>query len=271
MRVELHCHSHYSKGTKLPIEAIPSPREIMHEAKRRGLDAVALTDHNHVGGWAEARREAKRQGLVFIPGCEISTREGHILGIGLTDQVPRDRGVEETVDLIHDQGGLAIAPHPFDIKGDGVREAFRHADAAEVFNAMNFDRFSNWVMRRKIGSLPGTVGSDAHTLAMIGNCVNLIPGTTMDDVLAGIKKNRVRHHVAYNSMQDVKEWAYTRFTLSEAVVRKRIAQYPGPKRWISERMLNKFLQNQDGFFTALGHFGVFCSYWYGAGKALTAV
>lgn len=256
----------------MPTEAIPSPREIMKTAAARKLDAVALTDHNTVKGWAEARREAKAQGILFIPGIEVSSREGHVLGIGVNETVPRGRSLEETVERIHDAGGIAIAPHPFDIKGDGVRDRFPGADAAEVFNSLNLDRFSNLVMRHKIGSFPAVAGSDAHTLAMIGNCVNVVDATTVDGALRAIRRGRVQVTTAYPQVAEVRDWAHQRFSASREAVERRIErEYPPFTRWLSLRMLDKFLQDRGGFFTALAHVGIACSYGYGAAKAFTAL
>lgn len=272
MRLELHAHSHYSRGSKLPTEGISSPRDIIRTAKRIGLQGVALTDHNVIKGWKEARIEAKKLRLLFIPGIEISSREGHIIALGITEHVPRNLSIDETVERIHELGGLAVAPHPFDIKGDGVREAFVKADAAEVFNSLNLDRFSNWVMRKKVGSFPATVGSDAHTLEMIGKCINMVDAHTLDDILKEIKKGNVKHVTSYVKVGEVKDWAHQRFQKSEDFVARRIAaKYPPFKKWLSLRLLNKFLNNQGGFFTLLGHFGIACSYGYGGVRAITSL
>lgn len=269
MKLELHCHSFHSKGTKIRTEAIPSPREIVREAKRKGLDGVALTDHNEVGGWGEARAEARKRGLLFIPGIEMNTLEGHVIGLGISEKIPRGLGAEETMDRIREQGGLAVAPHPFDIRGDGIRELFRKADAAEAFNALNLDRFSNLVSSRRLGSFPAVAGSDAHTLPLVGRCVNVVEARTLEGVLKEIRKGRVDWHGSYATVAEVREWAHQRFLRSrEEVIRHVQESYPPFRRWLSLRLLDKFLENKGGFFTLLGYFGIACSFGYGAGKAL---
>lgn len=272
MKCELHCHSCYSKGVKLPREAIPSPREIILEAKRKEMDALALTDHNTTAGWTEAALEAKKQGILLIRGIELNTLDGHVIGLGITEDIPFGLSIEETVERIHEQGGVAIAPHPFDIKGEGVREKFALADAVEIFNSLNLDRFSNFLIRKKIGTFPAVVGSDAHTLKMIGNSVTIADADDMDGLLKDIKRGRMSYTTSYTSVSDVKEWSYLRFSDSRDFVIDYVNKNYSPlKKWISLRLLDKFLQNQEGFFTFLAHFGIFCSYGYGAVKALASV
>ncbi|MDE5878608.1 MAG: PHP domain-containing protein [Desulfovibrio sp.] len=76
--VDLHTHSTASDGTE-------SPAELVARAHAAGLAAIALTDHDTLGGLDEAENAARKLGLGFIRGCEISTREGgfeyHILGL----------------------------------------------------------------------------------------------------------------------------------------------------------------------------------------------
>lgn len=269
MEIELHSHSHYSKGAKLPVEAIPSPKEVVREVKRKGLDAVALTDHNVISGWKEAKAEAKKLGIMFIPGMEINSREGHVVGLGITEAVPRGLSIEETVERIRDQGGISVATHPFDIKGDGLREHFRKCDAVEIFNSLNMDRFSNFLIRRKIGSFPAVVGSDAHTLSMIGNSVNIVDADSVDGALKEIIKGRVQHRVSYTKIAEVRDWSHQRFIASRDFAIEYVNMNYSPlKKWVSLRILNKFMRNKGGFFTPLSHFAIGCTYGYSLGRAI---
>lgn len=263
MDIELHCHSHYSKGTKLLTEGIPSPRDIVRTAKMLGLGGVALTDHRVATGWNEAEAEARKQGLLFIPGIEVSTQEGHVSGLGLTEFVPSGLSLEETVELIREQGGLAVANHPYDIKGDGVREGWEKADAVEVFNAINLDRLSNRKARLASRGFPRVVGSDAHTLEMLGAATNQMDADSVQGVLRAIRKGRVTHKARYVPVSVVREWAHQRFLGSHQDARERIATYSPLKRWVSQRLMQKYLRNSNGFFRPISHFGIYCSQWYG--------
>ena len=88
MKVEIHCHSHYSKGRKIPWEAFLSPDDIFRIAKEKGYGAVAITDHAVNTSWKEAKKAARKHEMIFIPGIEVASREGHVLALGLSDFVP---------------------------------------------------------------------------------------------------------------------------------------------------------------------------------------
>jgi len=157
---ELHCHTHYSRGTKIPTEVMMPPRQVVRLAKKAGIDGLAITDHRVVSGWREAREEAEKQGIIFIPGVEIQTSQGHMIGLGLSEGVENFLTVDETLERIREQGGFSVAPHPYDIKNDGVKDLCMKADAVEVFNSFGMDRFANWYTQRKAarGNRPMVVG-----------------------------------------------------------------------------------------------------------------
>jgi len=269
MRIELHCHSHHSHGTKLPIEGIPSPREIVKRAERIGLGGVAILDHNSFRAFREGRAEARRRGILLIPGEEMTSGKGHVLGIGISEFIPGGLSLEETIERIHEQGGLAIAPHPFDVKGDGIGEGFRKCDAVEVFSSMNLDRFSNFLAEKKAGSMPRTAGSDAHTLEMLGNSVNIIDADSVDSVLREIRKGRVSYLRGYARAGQIRRWAYQRLSGSREIAVEYVnGNYSPLKRWVSLRLMDRFLENQGGVFSFLAKFGISCSCGYGAVKAL---
>ena len=259
MLFELHCHSLYSRGRKIPTEALASPRDIMRHAKRLGLGGIAITDHNTIKSWKEARAEARKEGIVFVPGCEISSSKGHILGLGLNSSIKPGLGVEETLDRIHEQGGLAIAAHPFDIKGYGIKYDFRRTDAVEVFNAVAIDRVTNMFCERKVrkSGKPMVAGSDAHTLNMIGAAVNVIDGNSLDSILKKIKKGEVGVRKGYVPLKEAFYWSRERLVRSENDVRTYIEKnYSFPKAHISRFLLNRFLTSRrERPWIWLGGFG----------------
>jgi hypothetical protein len=149
--------------------------EAVEAAKAAGLNGIAITDHDSVGGYAEAVKLSSEEFLV-IPGIEISSRDGHILGLGVSELIPRDLPAEKTVELIREQGGIAIAAHPFGLArkiGSVFKARF---DAIEVFNAHAYF-ISNGLARRfaERNRLPMTAGSDAHHPDEIG-----LAGVAMD-------------------------------------------------------------------------------------------
>ena len=273
MKAELHCHSTHSVGTKVVWEGLDSPAEMMRAARMKGIGAVAITDHNSIGSWKEAAAAAKREGIIFIPGMEISSSKGHILGLGLNELVPRDLGIEETVELIHEQGGLAIAAHPYDIKGEGVRDEYREADAVEVFNALNVDWFANRFTENRLRrvDMPKVVGSDAHNVDMLGHAINIMDAHDADSVLREIRRGRVQHEKSYIPIKMISAWAKKRLENSYGYTLEYIAEnYWGPKAWLARRLLDKYVNShRTAVWNALGVFSVNASRVYGGLKVLS--
>jgi len=230
-------------------------------AKQRGLAGIALTDHDSIDGWKEAAAEAKKQGMIFIQGEEVSTARGHILALGITEHIPRGLSVQETMDQIHEQGGIGIASHPFDIAGQGVRYDAKYTDAVEAWNALSIDRFSNYLNNRKAERLgkPKVSGSDAHTLDMIGTAPIRTTATTLDDILKSILKQQVTLTKQYVSIRSIQTWSQERFKRSYDHVWNHIANYSPPRAWISRKLLNRFVTDRSNWlFTGLAHVGI-CS------------
>lgn len=162
-------HSHYS------YDSIITPEEIVFYAKKRGLNSVAITDHNRIDG---ALKITKTTNFLVIPGIEVSCSQGHIMGLNVKEHVPQGLSVEETIEKIHDAGGIAIACHPtalFKLSlGNRINSGF---DAVEVINssALPFGRSVKKSMQ--IASrlkLPSVAGSDAHYGPEIGCAYTLV-------------------------------------------------------------------------------------------------
>lgn len=266
MFCELHCHSRHSRGKKLPLESVGSPREIVRQADRAGLGGIALTDHDTVRGWKEAGEEARKRGLVFIPGLEVSTESGHVVGLGLTELVPPGLPLEETVDRIRGQGGLSVAPHPFDVRGDGIRFGMSRCDAIEVFNGLSMDRLPNRFCRWKAGRLvnPKVGGSDSHMLETVGLVRNWIEADSLDGVLREIRAGRVRIEGSYMPLALAVKWARQRLTGSYMDVVGRARGYRQPKQWLALSLLRRFVVSDSRAWAALGKLGL------GATGAVTA-
>ncbi|AGB15756.1 putative metal-dependent phosphoesterase, PHP family [Halovivax ruber XH-70] len=170
--VELHTHSSRSYDGRDPVELI------LEQAAAIGLDAIAITDHDEIDASLEAVELAPEYGLVAIPGIEISSKAGHVLGIGIERAVPPGLSFGETLDRIHDRGGIAIVPHPYQESRHGVmaritRDELAAADAIEVYNSRLLTGRANRQAERFAieRGLPMTAGSDAHISEMVGQAV----------------------------------------------------------------------------------------------------
>lgn len=157
-KFDLHVHTRYSLDCNTEVE------ETIRTAKKRGIDFIGITDHNTVEGWKSV--DSKR----IILGIEVSSKIGHILGLFIEQKIERGLSGEETVRRIHEQGGLAIAPHPFDTFRGGVgKKIFElNFDGIEAFNSKS--SFLNRWHRKKIEkySKAKIATSDAHFASNIG-------------------------------------------------------------------------------------------------------
>jgi len=243
MRFELHCHTKHSVAGA-PLDCMEEPIDVVRWAKRIGLDGIAITDHDTINGWKTARTESRNQGLVFIPGIEISSRDGHILGLGVSDRIDAGLGIEETVDRIHDAGGIAVSAHPFDIRGHGAKELLVKADAVEAFNALSIDRFSNMITERKADDhgMPKVSGSDAHTLGMIGRASINARAYDMDSMIREIRKGRATMGKRYVNLSEIKEWSRMRMIEAYIDMLQYIDQRYGRYRaWAFKHLMKRFV------------------------------
>jgi len=157
MRADLHVHSTYSDDGRQTVE------EIIARCKELGIGAVAIADHNVF----EAHRDAEvlRSGIIIVPAMEVTSDDGHILALGITSPVPRGLSVAETIRLIHEAGGIAVAPHPYrawsGLGENNVRT--NEFDAVEVANGRS-KKAGNLAAKRlaRVMSMPMVGGSDAH-------------------------------------------------------------------------------------------------------------
>ncbi|QSG02132.1 PHP domain-containing protein [Natranaeroarchaeum sulfidigenes] len=175
LSVELHTHSELSHDGRDPVDLL------LEQGAAVGLDAIAVTDHDEIDASLEAVRKAPEYGLVGIPGIEITSRAGHVLGLGIEEAIPPGLSFSETLDRIHELGGIAIVPHPYQESRSGVManitpEALAAADAIEVYNSRLLTGRGNRQARTFATEYdkPMTAGSDAHISEMVGQAITLI-------------------------------------------------------------------------------------------------
>lgn len=144
-------------------------------AKKRGLNAVAITDHNRVDGALKIARETD---FLIIPGIEVNSRDGHVLGLNLAETIPKGLSAEETVDRIHAAGGLAVACHPYVLfNGSLGKHVSANFDAVEVINARAFP-FNRSVRKAEESAarlgVSRVAGTDAHYGPQVGYAYTVI-------------------------------------------------------------------------------------------------
>jgi predicted metal-dependent phosphoesterase TrpH len=193
-RADLHMHTTASDGW-------PTPQELVdHAARRASLSVIAVTDHDTIEGALRAREHAaKRARLHVIVGEEVSSRDGHIVALFLERRIRPGMSAAATVHAIHDQGGLAVAVHPFwrtervarngRVHGVGWLAAELDFDGIEVENATpGFYVFNQLAHRLNLGLGAAELGSsDAHILDAVGRAYTEFPGKTPEALRAAIE------------------------------------------------------------------------------------
>ena len=168
MKIDMHCHTKYSK------DALASPSEIFKKLKKKGLDGFAITDHDNTNGWEDALLAAKENNMFLILGEEIKSKNGDILGLFLNKEIKmKGEEPEKIIEEIHNQNGIAIIPHPFDLKKPfkDIEKYIDLVDGIEIFNARRFVSKENsraLDLSLKHPNLAITAGSDAHALGGVG-------------------------------------------------------------------------------------------------------
>lgn len=168
MRIDLHCHSRYSGDSLTTYDVL------LRQMDRRGLDMVAITDHNTLAGALDFCARAPDR---FLVGEEIETARGELLALFLEEEVPRGLSIEETIARVRAQGGLVGVSHPLDrlrteaVGRETLEEIHQELDFVEVFNA----RMTFAADNRQAGELaarwglPGSAGSDGHAPFEVGS------------------------------------------------------------------------------------------------------
>jgi len=190
LKIDLHLHTHYSE------DATTTLKEVVSHAKKRGLDGVAVTDHDTTRG---ARKLVKQRpkNFIIIPSVEVSSLHGHVLALNITEPITPKLSLTETVEEIRQKGGTAVIAHPAVVLKTGLGHKISSAsniDAIEVINAAAFPFFlSNYLSRRlaqRLG-LPETAGSDAHHPQEIGKAYTMVNAdSNLDDIIEAIRKGQ---------------------------------------------------------------------------------
>src|SRR5256712_6724953 len=185
LKLDLHVHTNRSS------DAFTSPKLLATICRDRGLDGLAITDHNVLA------RDLSDE-LVILPGIEISTRDGHVIGLGLSEVVPRGLSADETIQRIRHLNGVSIIPHPYDLFRSSVRPHLLtvRPDAIEVINSSSFIHSVTWKRARKFAErekFPMTAGSDSHIPQTIGRAYTEIECRSKDtrSILASLVSGSV--------------------------------------------------------------------------------
>lgn len=196
-KADLHMHTNLGDGTA-------SPERVLEIAQRRGLKVIAVTDHDHLEGckYVQDRIERTESPIQMIWGCEVTTRQGHFLGLFMKHRVKFLGHVEGAIDAIKEQGGLCIIPHPMgrlvpSLSRRKIEELLARGypiDGIEIYNPSP----ANASVRDRVRALnqqwgfAATGSSDAHFWQHIGAGYTLFPGETAADLRSAVVDHTTR-------------------------------------------------------------------------------
>jgi predicted metal-dependent phosphoesterase TrpH len=215
---DVHMHTIFSYDGTATVPAV------LARAKEIGLDVIAITDHDEINGSLKALEVAPQYGIEVIPGIEVTTADGDLLALNVTEKVERGHSLIETVLKVRELGGFCIAPHPMagglgmkSLSARTIMRALRNHEVAqtligiETFNATTIDKMSNHYAHLlgehlKIAKLGN---SDAHILKTIGRGATQFDGCTAEDLIKAIRtrKTFVQKQHKWSAVQILGSWA----------------------------------------------------------------
>ncbi len=201
-RADVHMHTNLGDG-------MASPERVIAEARRKGLRVIAVTDHDHFEGAKRVqelldheREQGRPTDLELVWGCEVTTRQGHFLGLFMQRPVRFLSHVEAAIEAIKEQGGITVIPHPMgrivpSLSRRKIEELLAKGyplDAVELYNPSpaNARARAEVATLNNIWKLATTGGSDAHFWQHIGAGYTLFPGETAEDLRQALLNGTAR-------------------------------------------------------------------------------
>jgi predicted metal-dependent phosphoesterase TrpH len=214
LTVELHSHTYISE------DCLMRPADIVRTCAQRGIDRLAVTDHNSIAGALEMR--ALAPDLVIVSE-EVMTSQGELLGYFLRENVPAGLTPLETIARLREQGAAISVSHPFDRLRHGawkepdLAAIIDLVDAIEVFNSRCIyadDNARALAFAHQHDKL-GTVGSDAHSYRELGRAVLKMPlAGSPAELIAGFESGERVTQLSSPAIHFTSRWAKLRKRLA---------------------------------------------------------
>ncbi len=199
---DLHVHTTHSPDGTF------TTRAALSKAVERGLDVIAITDHNVVSGALEALELAPEYGIEVVPGCEISTADGHLVALYITKPIPPGLSLAATVRKVAEQDGLCIIAHPTTWKSPAsinlgvIYHALLQPGITQTLIGIEAYVAGSWyalrhpILRRfaRNSRLVSIGGSDAHILRALGLVTTRFTGKTASALRAALEEKTVEVH-----------------------------------------------------------------------------
>lgn len=201
-RADLHIHTNHSDG----LASVPQLMEFV--ANETDLKVIAVTDHNTIEGARFAASLAELYDFDVVIGEEVSSKQGHVIGLFLQEEIRPGMSARDTIRAIQEQDGIAIIPHPFSAQGvfgplglNTITDAFNELafHALEVYNSLPFLSWANSVASKTLTGGQGFAavgGSDAHVLQAVGKGATVFRGESAADLRCSIEGLETRAEAA---------------------------------------------------------------------------
>lgn len=190
IKLDLHLHTKYSHDGTL------EPEKIVKLSIRKGLQGIAITDHDTIRGAIEVRKLKKD--LLVILGSEIRTERGEVMGLFLNEEI-KNKNFLEVLDQIRAQDGIVVVPHPFDKMRSSTftpsENDVEYFDGIEVFNARCiFQKYNKIALEFALSNgISMTAGSDAHFANEIGLAGIIVTASDEEEIRKAILKRKVEY------------------------------------------------------------------------------
>lgn len=184
LKLDIHVHTSNSGDSNIKVESVPAAMRI------KGLDGIALTEHNRL-------MKYHLDGVIVVPGVEISTSEGHLLALGIKENIESKMSMAETIKEVKVQDGVAIIAHPYSFSARAkVKHLSIKPNAIEVLNARNLFCYISVKLAKRMAkklSLPTTGGSDSHIVDTIGDAYTIVyaRSKSINDILEAFRLGNV--------------------------------------------------------------------------------
>ena len=205
MLIDIHTHTY-----PVSDDSLLDPEELVSQAKKVGLDGVCITDHDGFWDPKDIKKLSLKTDFLVIPGCEVTTEDGHLLVYGLKEYIFGMHKSDFVKDLVEEQGGAIVIAHPYrrvyreptsennfsydQMIEKGLRNnALKLSDAVEINNGRGTKKENQFSadLAKKI-NMPGTGASDAHKISDIGTYATRFYDQINDelDLIEALKKGR---------------------------------------------------------------------------------
>ena len=205
MIIDIHTHTYPTSD-----DSTLTPEELIAKAKRIGLDGVCITDHDRFWNPRDIHALARKHDYLVLPGCEVTTEEGHLLVYGLREYIFGMHKASYVRELVDDAGGAIVVAHPYRrfyrkqahtsaaaydemLNRACDNKVFGISDAVEIFNGRGSDAENHFAgdIANRFG-LSATGASDAHSLEQVGTYATQFqqPVRCLDDLITELKAGR---------------------------------------------------------------------------------